>query len=221
MTIQKFRRHSLHYPDMPIYQLLKETADRLPKKTAVIDPQGRRELTFREIDQESDGLAGTFLHWGIKKGDRISFFMSNGWEYFVAFYAAMKVGAIVSPMNPTFREREVKASGQRCRKQNSSSVQSHLYPGVEESLQDLPTLEKIIVTRGQWDGVRKGLCPYGSFGKNLPTTASLSALPLDAKEDSGRSSLFVGHGGVEQRGDDLPLQPGVQHPSIDARRRGS
>ena len=73
MTIQKFRRPSLLYPDMPIYQLLKKTAERLPKKIAVIDPQGRRELTFRDIDQESDGLAGTFLHWGIKKGDRISF----------------------------------------------------------------------------------------------------------------------------------------------------
>jgi hypothetical protein len=45
---------------MPIYQLLKETAERLPKKIAVIDPQGRRELTFRDIDRESDG--------GSKKG---------------------------------------------------------------------------------------------------------------------------------------------------------
>ena len=62
MTVPKFRRPSLHYPNMPIYQLLKESAERLPKKIAVIDPQGRRELTFRDIDQESDELAGTFLH---------------------------------------------------------------------------------------------------------------------------------------------------------------
>ena len=146
MTVQKLRRPSLHYPNMPIYQLLKKTAERLPKKIAVIDPQGRRELTFRDIDRESDALAGIFLRWGIKKGDRISFFMPNGWEYFVGFYAAMKVGAVVSPMNPTFREREVKNQVNDA-ESRILLVQHDLFPVVERVLPDLPTLGKVIVTR--------------------------------------------------------------------------
>ena len=147
MTIQKFRRSSLHYPDMPVYQLLKNTAERLPHKIAVTDPQGGRELTFRDIYRESDGLAETLRHWGIQKGDRISFFMSNGWEYFVGFYAAMKVGAVVSPMNPTFREREVKNQVNDA-ESKILLVQHHLFSVVEKVLPDLPTLERVIVSRG-------------------------------------------------------------------------
>jgi long-chain acyl-CoA synthetase len=196
MTIQKFRRHSLHYPDMPIYQLLKETADRLPKKTAVIDPQGRRELTFREIDQESDGLAGTFLHWGIKKGDRISFFMSNGWEYFVGFYAAMKVGAIVSPMNPTFREREVKTQVNDA-ESKILLVQHDLFPVVENTLPDLPTLEKVIVTRGQGKEGRK-VFALKNILRGSPGPPSLPNSPISPKKDLAALPYSSGTAGLSK-----------------------
>jgi acyl-CoA synthetase (AMP-forming)/AMP-acid ligase II len=105
MSTSKLVRPSLHYPEEPVYHLLKQTVERLPHKVAVIDPQGKRELTFLDIDRESDALARAFLDWGLEVGDRVSFLMPNGWEYFVGFYAAMKVGAVVSPMNPTLRMR--------------------------------------------------------------------------------------------------------------------
>lgn len=147
MTPLKLRRPSLLYPEVPVYQLLQKTVEHIPQKVAVIDPQGGRELTFGDIDRESDVLAGIFFHWGIKKGDRISFFMSNGWEYFVGFYAAMKVGAVVSPMNPTFREREVKNQVNDA-ESKILLVQKDLFPVVEKTLAELPTLDQIIITRG-------------------------------------------------------------------------
>jgi len=108
MSTLGLKRPSLDYPEIPVYQLLKGTGGRIPHKIAVIDPAGQREFTYQDIDRESDLLTRKFLEWGVQKGDCISFFMANGWEYFVGFYAAMKVGAIVSSLNPTFCEREVK-----------------------------------------------------------------------------------------------------------------
>src|SRR5271157_900774 len=145
MTAKKFKRPSLQYPTTPVFDFLRKTSGRIPGKVAIFDPAGSRELTFPQVNQESDILAEIFLQWGIKKGDRISFFMPNSWEYFVAFYAAMKVGAIVSPMNPTHREREVKHQVNDA-ESRILIVQSHLYAGVEGILHGLPTLEKIIVT---------------------------------------------------------------------------
>lgn len=197
MANPRLRRPSLTYPEVSVCQLLKKTAESLPHKVAVTDPQGGRELTFGDIDRESDALARTFLHWGVERGDRISFFMSNGWEYFVAFYAAMKVGAIVSPMNPAFREREVKKQVMDA-ESRILLVQQDLFPTVERALPDLPTLEKIIVTRGRGrdDGKVYGLidllektpeCPFPTPPAISPKE-DLAVLPYS----SGTAGLSKG-----------------------------
>jgi acyl-CoA synthetase (AMP-forming)/AMP-acid ligase II len=84
MSTSRLRRPSLPYPEEPVHHLLKKTVERQPHKVAVIDLQGGRELTFLDMDRESDALAQALLDWGVKKGDRVSFFMPNGWEYFTA-----------------------------------------------------------------------------------------------------------------------------------------
>lgn len=197
-----FKRPSLQYPQTPIYEFLKKTARRLAKKVAVIDPQGGRELTFADIDRESDGLAGTFLRWGIKKGDRISFFMPNGWEYFVGFYASLKVGGIVSPMNPTYREREVKHQVNDA-ESRILLVQHNLLPTVEGILQDLPSIEKIIITRGaQKEGARfyaltklleqsSGLPSFSSPGIN--PKEDLAALPYSSGTAGLNKGVMITH----------------------------
>ena len=41
------------------------------------------------------------------KGDRVCILSPNCPEYIIAFYAIASVGAVASPMNPSYREREV------------------------------------------------------------------------------------------------------------------
>ncbi len=193
---QRIRRPSLHYPSVPVYQLLKDTAARLPRKTAVFDPHGGRDLTFREIDEESDRLADALLRWGVEKGDRISFFMPNGWEYFVGFYAAMKAGAVVSPMNPTFREREV-----RSQVNDSGSkvllVQHDLLPVVERALPDLPSIDKIIVTRGPGKG-QGNIFALEDILKSPPPESSPSYPPIRAGEDLAALPYSSGTAGLSK-----------------------
>jgi len=196
MNAKKRKRPSLQYPTTPVFDFLRKTSGRIPGKVAIIDPPGSRELTFAQVNQDSDILAEIFLQWGVKKGDRISFFMPNGWEYFVAFYAAMKVGAIVSPMNPTYREREVKHQVNDA-ESRILIVQSHLYAGVEGILQELPTLEKIIITRGGVTGEGKVFALTDLLGKTSGQP-SFSLLLIDAKEDLAALPYSSGTAGLNK-----------------------
>ncbi len=152
MNVHKLVRPSLQYPMIPVHEILRQAARRLPGKPAAIDPQGKRELTFADVDRESDLLAAIFGEWGVKKGDRISFLMTNGWEYLVGFYAAFKAGAVVSPINPTFREQRVLHQINDA-ESRILLVQDSLFPLIKGVLSDIPTIEKIILTRG---GKRRG-----------------------------------------------------------------
>jgi long-chain acyl-CoA synthetase len=181
MAGQKIKRPSLQYPTTPVYEFLSKAAERLPEKLAVIDPLGQRKLTFPEIDHESDTLAEIFFKWGLKKGDRISFFMPNGWEYFVGFYAAMKVGAIVSPMNPTYREREIKHQVNDA-ESRILLTQANLFPMVEGIVQDLPTVEKFIITRAP-EKVGGRAFALTELLEKTPGTNSFSPSPINSKED--------------------------------------
>jgi long-chain acyl-CoA synthetase len=64
-------------------------------------------MTFGEIDRLSDSLAAAFDAFGIKKGDRIVLDLQNVPQFLVATYAAWKVGAIVVPVNPMYKENEL------------------------------------------------------------------------------------------------------------------
>jgi long-chain acyl-CoA synthetase len=64
-------------------------------------------ITFRELDGLVNGLANALRGLGIGRGDRVCLFMTNRPEYVVAFYAVARLGAVSSPMNPSYKEREV------------------------------------------------------------------------------------------------------------------
>ena len=196
MTAQKLRRPSLQYPAIPVFDLLRKISGRLPGKVAIIDPKGKRELTFADINHESDVLAEIFCNWGVKKGDRISFFMPNGWEYFVGFYAAMKVGAIVSPMNPTYRERELKHQVNDA-ESRILLTPSDLFPLVEGVLQELPSIEKIIITRGGTKGGKR-IFALAELLEKSSGQPSYSAPPINPKEDLSALPYSSGTAGLNK-----------------------
>jgi long-chain acyl-CoA synthetase len=196
MTAQKLRRPSLQYPTTPVFEFLRKTSGRLPGKVAIIDPQGGRELTFADVNHESDALAEIFCKWGVRKGDRISFFMPNGWEYFVGFYAAMKVGAIVSPMNPTYRERELKHQVNDA-ESKILLTPANLFPMVEGMLQELPSIEKILITRGANKGGERVFALTELLEKSSGQP-SYSAPPINPKEDLSALPYSSGTAGLNK-----------------------
>jgi long-chain acyl-CoA synthetase len=66
-----------------------------------------RIISYGELDTLSNGLAAALSEWGIKKGDRIMVVLQNIPQFLIALYGAWKIGAIVVPLNPMYKEKEL------------------------------------------------------------------------------------------------------------------
>ncbi|UED71743.1 long-chain-fatty-acid--CoA ligase [Brevibacillus sp. HD3.3A] len=78
-----------NFPDHPAYIFLGETT------------------TFQELNRRVDELAQGLSKLGIGKGDAVALIMDNRPDFVSAYYAILRVGAAVVPMNPIYTPREI------------------------------------------------------------------------------------------------------------------
>lgn len=86
---------------MRIEDHLRHSAGRLETKTALI--AGETQLSYRELDSQSDRLAASLIAQGIKPGDRVLMVAENSAEAVVAFFAAWKAGAVPCPLHASIK----------------------------------------------------------------------------------------------------------------------
>jgi long-chain acyl-CoA synthetase len=98
-------RPPLDYPRMPYDRMLTEGAARRPESAALVFRDV--SVTFRELEALTNRFARALARLGVRQGDRVCLLTTNCPEYVVAFYAIARLGAVVSPMNPSYREREI------------------------------------------------------------------------------------------------------------------
>ena len=65
-------------------------------------------FTFGEIEARSNRLAHTLRARGLKRGDRLAFFLQNRPDVIDLWIAAVKLGLVLVPVNVLYRERELK-----------------------------------------------------------------------------------------------------------------
>ena len=80
-----------------IHHFLENSASRFPDKCALVHEDVR--ATYRQINSRANHLARFFIDRGVVPGDRIVLLFENSLEYVVAYYAALKAGAVAVPMN--------------------------------------------------------------------------------------------------------------------------
>lgn len=80
-------------------------ARRYGEKTALIF-KGRR-FSYLEIDRLSNKLGNSLRKLGIGKGDRVSIYSQNSWEWIIGYYGTLKIGAVVNPINVMLTAEEV------------------------------------------------------------------------------------------------------------------
>ena len=86
-------------------QHLSDTAQQHPDQPAIILDDHR--VSYRDVDAAAQRLAGWLLKEGVQAGDRIALMLPNVPSFPVIYYGALRVGAIVVPMNPLFKRREI------------------------------------------------------------------------------------------------------------------
>ena len=94
-----------HRTEQPLHEFLREHARRQPGKAAYL--WYGRAVTFAEIDRASDAFAARLAQLGVRKGEPVALFMNNCPQYVMAHYGAQKLGAVVCPCGPLFKEHEL------------------------------------------------------------------------------------------------------------------
>ncbi|MFX1366624.1 MAG: AMP-binding protein [Promethearchaeota archaeon] len=64
-------------------------------------------MTYEQAGLAIDSLATSLHNLGVKKGDVVAFLMPNCFQYVICFYATIKLGAIGTGINPTYKPLEV------------------------------------------------------------------------------------------------------------------
>ena len=140
----RYKRGHFYYPEIPIHRVLESTAERFPDKLAFLYP---KELTFKQFKEQVDVFATALRKLGVRKGDRVALFGHNSIEWEIAFYGLEKAGGILVPMNPQFKETEVKYEA------NDSGAEiiivfESLYP-IVEAVKEKTNLKTVIIVESE------------------------------------------------------------------------
>jgi long-chain acyl-CoA synthetase len=107
----------IYIPQITLNEFLTEAAQKLPDNIAThfvlrcilggkVAIGGK--LSYAYINTYAERLAASLARLGVKKGDRVAIMLPNSPHFIIAFFAAMKLGAIVVNTNPTHTARELK-----------------------------------------------------------------------------------------------------------------
>ncbi|MBN2099351.1 MAG: long-chain fatty acid--CoA ligase [Dehalococcoidia bacterium] len=101
---------TIDYPQINLHRLLEDTAKRFPDSTAIIFPGALGDaykLNYRQLNDDANRMANALAGMGVQKGDRVALLMPNCPQFVIAYYAALKLGAIVVAFNPLYTPREI------------------------------------------------------------------------------------------------------------------
>jgi long-chain acyl-CoA synthetase len=92
--------------------ILPRAAARYGAKTALVFAD--RSFTFTELDELSARLCNVLRGLGIGRGDRVTLYAQNCWEWVVGYYAIARAGAVINPVNVMLTPEEVLYAVQNC-----------------------------------------------------------------------------------------------------------
>ncbi|MBE9478843.1 MAG: long-chain fatty acid--CoA ligase [Chloroflexi bacterium] len=133
---------SIEYPEVPLYHFIENAAAKYPDQACAIFKGS--VITYAEMDDIINRLAGALAAMGVRKGTPVGIFMPNSPQFVMAFYAILKAGGIVVATNPLYTAREIehqiKDSGTEI-----MLVMSNFYSLIKD-VQPKTPIKKLIVT---------------------------------------------------------------------------
>jgi long-chain acyl-CoA synthetase len=91
------------YPSLAA--LLEDSFRKRPQRTAAICMDS--EISFREVDTQSEALAAWLQALGLLRGARVAIMMPNLPQYLVAIAGVLRAGMVVVNVNPLYTAREL------------------------------------------------------------------------------------------------------------------
>jgi len=129
------------YAEFPLPELLRQSAERFPDKTALIGADGTTR-TYPELWSYTRKVARFLQDHGIEKGDKVGIYSPNHVDYGALLYGIALVGATATTLNPLYREREIEHQLEDA-EAVAIFVFSPLGAPVEAARQNLPRLRHV------------------------------------------------------------------------------
>ncbi len=98
--------HALVVPETSLWFNLEVSAARYPDKAAYVF--FGRTLSFRQLREQAEAIAGWLQNEGVGTGDRVAVIMQNCPQFSIALYGVLRANAVVVPVNPMNRAEELK-----------------------------------------------------------------------------------------------------------------
>ncbi|HET7454225.1 MAG TPA: long-chain fatty acid--CoA ligase [Solirubrobacterales bacterium] len=95
----------LKAPAAPLGDLPRVGFDAAPEEPALVS--ATRSMSWRELEEESERLAGGYRSLGLEPGDRVASLMPNRIALIVHYLACFKAGLVVTPLNYRYTHREI------------------------------------------------------------------------------------------------------------------
>jgi fatty-acyl-CoA synthase len=76
---------------------IRDRARTTPSRTAI--DYHRRAISYAELDEQSERLAGSWLERGLRRGDRVATLTGNSPEHVAVFFACAKAGFALAPLS--------------------------------------------------------------------------------------------------------------------------
>ena len=209
--------HGLAVPRLTTYNIAADCLRARPGATAVIAVEGDdvRRVTFAELDDLSDRIAGGLVALGLRPGDRVVVKLAQSVEMAATVLAVLRAGGVAVPVSNVLGVEAVRHRLHDCRPvivvAGGSELEASL---VEEAGATL------VSTAGSGPGRRLSEAAAGSGGRMMAaTTPDTPGLLMYTSGTTGKSKgvlhghqVLLGHHGVDHaldriRPDDVSYSP--------------
>lgn len=160
-------------------EVISRAKNRFPDKTALIFKD--RRWTYRELDEQINQVANGLKKLGIQKGDRVGLLMLNSPYFVIGYFAVVRLGAIVVPINVAFKGEEVKYLMNDS--QASAMIVAPVFlPLVKQIRKELHTVKDIIVVDTDIPVDENDIVSLKAFLAGEPDFVSVPAVPLSEED---------------------------------------
>ncbi len=140
--------HTVDVPELSVGQAFDQATDQYGDRTALVY-YGRR-ISFRELRDLVDRFATALDDLGVRKGDRVALYLLNSPQFVIAYFGALKVGAVVTAISPVYTSHEIRHQ-------------------LTDSEAKLLVCQDILYEKVQKSGVRPAHLVLTGVGEYLPT----------------------------------------------------
>jgi long-chain acyl-CoA synthetase len=96
---------NIEIPDIPLYRILEDTADRFPKKPAIYFFGAK--MNYGELRNQMNLFAQALVNFGFQRGERLGVMLANMPQMVIGAFGAMKAGVTPVFFDPLIENEEI------------------------------------------------------------------------------------------------------------------